>query len=112
MTTLDAKVAGDIGDTLVVILKDDGVPVNLTTATGVEAHVWKLGAVAVDLTAAVTDAANGEVTIQLGNASGWLATVATAGKWNIEYEVTFSPTNIRTWPSGRPDTFEVRAQGS
>lgn len=112
MTTLDAKVAGDVGDTCVVILQDDGTPVDLTTATGVEAHVWQSGGTPADLTAAVTSAAAGQITVQLGGAAGWLATVATPGTWLLEYEVTFSPTNVRTWPSGPPDQFTVRTQGS
>lgn len=109
MTTLDSKVAGDTGQTLIVILRDDGVVVDLTTATAVEAHVWRYGITATTLTAAVTNPAAGEITIQLDT---WLETDATPGTWLLEYEVTFSPTLTSTWPSGRPDEFEVRAQGS
>lgn len=114
MTVLDDKVAGDVGDTFIVLLKDEGVAVNLTAATGVEAHVWQSGGTAVDLTTTVTSAAAGQITVQLGATSaGWLAAVATPGAWLIEYEVTFSATDVRTWPStAKPDLFYVRAQGS
>lgn len=114
MTLLDDKVAGDVGDTFIITLQDAGVAVDLTTATGVECHVTPAaGGTSVDLATTITDAANGKITVQLAATSaGWLAAVATPGTYYLEYEVTFSATNVRTWPSGDRNSFKVRAQSS
>ena len=104
---LAPAVTGDIGDVRTITLA--GVA-NLADASAVEAHVWRNGVAAVTLTAAVADAGARTITVNLGAADGWLATVATAGQWFIEYEVTFGAT-VLTWPAGAPDVLPVRTEG-
>ena len=110
MTTWN-RVNGDVNDTIVAQLA--GVA-NLTGVTAVEAHVWPVtGGAAVTLTAAVTDATNRYVTVQLGAGGGWLPSAA-AGPWNIEYQTTWSGGAIITWPEkgSPPDQIIVRQQGA
>jgi hypothetical protein len=105
MTTWN-RVQGDVGDTIVVTL--NGVA-DLAAVTAVEAHVWR-GATVATLTAAVTDADELEVTVELGDDEGWLATAA-AGAWRFETQATFADGSILTWPSSGTDHIKVRAQG-
>lgn len=106
MTTWQ-KVAGDVGDTITVTL---GGITNLDAVQTLEAHVWVDGSDAVVLAAAVADSTASTITVDLGDATGWLAT-AGYGRWNAEYELTFLDGSKLTWPQMRPDTIVVRGQG-
>jgi len=107
MTALKPAVTGDIGDSRVLTL--NGVN-TLASATAVVAHVWTDTRASVDLDGSVTDAANSEVTIELGGVGGWLPT-ATPDLYWFEVEVTFGSTATLTWPQDTPDTLLVREQG-
>lgn len=106
--TMIRRVQGDVKDTVIVTC--DGV-VDLTAVTAAECHVWKGTATATTLTAAVTNATLRQVTVQLGGASGWLAT-AKPGEYFFETQLTYADGSILTWPSGAPDSIQVRRQGS
>lgn len=106
MTTWN-KVAGDAGDTITV---DLGGIANLDAVATVEAHVWKQGTAPAVLDADVLDAAACTITVDLGDATGWLAT-AGYGRWSLEYEVTFLDGSALTWPQLGPDTIVVRSAG-
>ena len=107
MTTLKTAVVGDIDDYRIVTL--DGVT-NLDSVTAVEAHVWSTSVDSVTLSASVVDATARTIRVELGDAAGWLATVATSGSWFIEYQVTFG-TTVLTWPGGAPDRLPVQSEG-
>ena len=98
------RVVGDSNDTIVVQILAGGAAVDLTAVSAIEAHVSLNGASASTLTATVTTAATGIVTVSLGS---WIATAA-AGPWALEIQTT-SAGVVRTWPDGTPDTIEVRA---
>lgn len=101
------RVQGDVND--VVIVTCSGVA-NLNAVTAAEAHVWQRGKTASTLAASVTNAATLQVTVQLGGATGWLAT-AKAGEWFLETQLTYADGSVLTWPEGAPDVIEVRRQG-
>jgi len=98
------RVVGDTNDTLVLQVLADGNPVDLTAVSAIEAHVALNGASAATLTAAVTTAATGIVTVTLGS---WITTAA-PGSWALEVQMT-SAGVPHSWPEGTPDTIEVRA---
>lgn len=100
------RVQGDIDDTIVVTL--NGID-NLAGVDTVEGHVWR-GTTTETLDAAVADSAARTVTVQLGDADGWLAT-ATAGYWRFEVQATFGDGTVLTWPADAADRIYVRAQG-
>lgn len=104
MTTWN-KVAGDIGDTIIV---DLGGIANLTAVTDVEAHVWKQGTDPAVLDATVLDSDECTITVELGDGTGWLAT-ATQGRWSLEYQLTFGDGSVLTWPQMKPDLLIVRS---
>ena len=91
---------GDRRPVFVVVLKDDfGEPsesiVNLTTATGVVFNMWKTADKAVKVnrgSAAITNAAGGEVTYNWGTAD-----TSEFGAFQCEVEVL--------WNDGKPETF-------
>lgn len=101
------RVQGDVGDTIVVTL--DGVA-NLDGVDTVEGHVWRQNVAAVTLDAAVTDSATRRVTVELGDADGWLSDAA-PGEWLFETVATYLDGSVLTWPQGTPDRIAVRAQG-
>lgn len=119
---LTPAVSGDLGDTRTVRL--DGLT-DLENVTAIEAHVWRTSTAGVVLAAAVVDATERTVRINLGEASGWLAT-AEPGTWFIEVEATFNDGSVLTFPSnaqprnalapsagvGSICTIEVREQGA
>lgn len=99
------KVQGDINDTIVVRL---GGVQDLTGATFV-GETWLGNGDTVELDAEVTDADAREITVDLGDADGWLSDAA-VGRWLIQYEGTFGDGSKITWPDGTPDVIEVRAE--
>ena len=112
MTTTWYRTQGDVADTIVAQLMSGATAQDLTGVTAVEAHVWpQRGGTTVTLTAAVTDATNGKVTVQLSGSSSWLNT-AVAGPYWIEYQTTWSGGAVLTWPEGPRDQIIVEAQGA
>jgi hypothetical protein len=99
------RVQGDVDD--YVDLEIDGVT-DLTTVTAVEGYVWRRRTI-VELTAAVQDAANRIVRVQLGGAAGWLAD-ARPGDWHVDVKLAFDNAQDLSWPSGVPDWIRVRAR--
>lgn len=96
---------GDVGRTLVASVAGiDG----LAAISSVEGHVWRPGddEPATVLAAAVLDAEDCTVTVQLGGVSGWLAT-AEVGVWCFRLEFV-APNIVWQWPEGiRPATITV-----
>ena len=107
MTTLKPAVSGDINDTRVFTL--NGPQSNLDDVTAIEAHVWLLGGTPETLAASVTDSATKQVTVELGDGTGWLKTAA-AGSYLFEIQATFGST-VLTWPQGSPSVLKVRTEG-
>lgn len=118
--TLKSAVAGDVDDYRLIEL--DGVT-NITGCT-IEAHVWRDGETAANLSGSVENAGDTDtdpddkpiIRVELGS---WLESVATPGAWYwIEYEVTFVDSRVWTWPNGDgphptpPDRIHVRRQGA
>lgn len=108
MSELTSVIEGDVGETRAVVLH--GVD-SLDGVASVEATIWKCGdaaATAATLSASVADAAAGVIVVEFGDASGWLATDATPGTWNLRYRVTFTDGPTLTWPNvGGADTIRV-----
>lgn len=104
---LAAAVAGDVNQTRTRTLTE------LVGATASEvdivAHVWRGTVDPEDLDADLTDSATGEVTIDFGDADGWLASRPATGVWLIEYEATFGDGEVLTLPAEWPDEIVVRA---
>jgi hypothetical protein len=118
MTKLATVVTGDVDDARVIVIGQTVagafVPIDFTGLVDeVEAHVWRQGVDSVTLAAAFTDEAAGELTVQFGDDTGWLATlVLPAGKEYkhlIEYQVTYLDGGVKTWG---PDTLPVRGQAT
>ena len=118
MTTLATVVTGDVDRVRVVVIGQTVagafVAIDFTDLVDeVEAHVWRQGVTPVTLDAAFTDEAAGELTVQLGDATGWLATLdLSAGnvyKHLIEYQITYLDGGVETWG---PDTLPVRGQAT
>lgn len=116
-TTLEYAVTGDIKDFRTLTL---GGVTDLAAASAVEAHVWRHNTHAT-LAASIVDATARTVRIELGDTSGWLPTIATAGDWNLEIQVTFADGTVLTWPQRPQDAkypntsdciLPVRSQGA
>lgn len=105
--TVFRRVQGDIGDTIDPVI--DGVQ-DLDDVTSVEAHVWRRGVDPEVLDAAVLDAADRTLLVQLGDATGWLSDAA-PGVWSVEYQLDFGASPSLTWPAGIKDFIVVSAQG-
>ena len=86
--------AGDIGETRTARLT--GVD-SLSAVDSVVAHLERKG-VRETLTASVTDPATSEVTIEMGDADGWLASSPDPGPWRLLLDVTFNDGRRLTWP--------------
>lgn len=99
------RVQGDVNDTLAVMLC--GV-VDLSGATAVETHVWRMGLPGATLVTAITDPIARTAQVEL---SPWLAD-AHPGLWKFEVQVTFGDGTVLTWPSCDPPELRVRAQGA
>lgn len=107
--TLATAVAGDVDDVRQIVL---GPPAALTAldldGATVVGHVWpEAGGAATDLAGSVVSVARKIIAINLGNASGWLASAA-PGDYFIEYEITMTNGRVWTWPSAQPDRISVR----
>lgn len=91
---------GDIGETITVRL--DGIG-TLTDAATVEAHVWTDPDNTTALEATITNPTGRLVTIELGDAEGWLATLDIPAGTTIDYQlrcrVTFTNGDVLTWPT-------------
>lgn len=111
MGYLKPAVQGDIGDQRIIVLA--GID-NLNAVASVQAHVYtgsKQSTTHVaTLDAAVVDATDCTIAVELGDANGWLAT-ATPGTYRIEYQLTFANGDVLTWPAEAGDKLKVRAQG-
>lgn len=97
--------AGDINDNIDAVLT--GVA-DLTGAT-VVAVVSHTTQPPVTLSGAIVSAVDRSVSIDLGDNTGWLATVAIAGEsYEVEFRVTWPDTTKLTWPSNNiPDRIVV-----
>jgi hypothetical protein len=102
---LAAAVAGGIGQTRTRTL-DDLVDVS-ATEVDIVAHIWKGELDPAELECDLTDSMTGTITIDFGDAYGWLATEATAGVWLLVYEVTFGDGDQYTVPAIWPDEIRV-----
>lgn len=100
------RVQGDVGDTIVMRL--DGVA-TLDGVSSVVAHVKRTGSPSATLSAAVTDAAERLVIVQLGGVGGWLAD-ADVGTWQLETEVTYLNGAVLTWSQRVRDRVIVHPQ--
>lgn len=111
MSELKAAVQGDVGDERTITLA--GID-NLDSVSAVVAHVYTGNKTetthVATLDAAVASSSDCTITVQLGDATGWLAT-ADPGNYRIEYQLTFANGDILTWPAVDGDRIRVRAQG-
>lgn len=102
------RVQGDIGDTIVITL--DGVA-DLDGVTQVRGHVWRPNGTDKEiLSADVTDPTTRTVTVQLGDATGWLSDAAPT-VWLFELETVWASGETLTWPEAAPAQINVRPQG-
>lgn len=113
MATVDPVVAGDINQTRTITRTEFGTLEDGTGDPGVAtvvAHIWRGDIEPVDLECSVDDGAECVFTIDFGDEYGWLATVATAGPWLLEYQATFTEDGAQTItvPAVWPDTIIVR----
>lgn len=96
----------DVGVTLTATLKASGDPVDLTGIDSVAFIMRMYGADApkVEATAEVTNAEAGEVRYITSDGD-----LDTAGIYRVEWEVTFSPGRIETFPSEDWDSIAVKS---
>lgn len=107
MIQLRPAVQGDVND--VRTLRLDGVE-SLTAVSAIVGHVWQNRGPRVALDAAVVDDVERTVTLSLGGAGGWLASVDPGGYF-VELQATFQDGSKLTWPAARPASINVRAEG-
>lgn len=92
-------VEGDIGD--YIVAKLSGVT-DLTSVTIVKGFVSADGFTTTELSGSVVDAVARHVRINMGNASGWLATLDIGDIEEVEFELqielTFADGTELTWP--------------
>jgi hypothetical protein len=105
MTTFKRK-QGDVRDTLTVLCRGTK---DLATATAVEARVQYGTDAGVTLPGSVLDPVARLVTIQLGNAGGWLTT-AKLGAWRMVTRITFGDGTRLTWPEDGFDELLIGPQ--
>ena len=104
---LAAAVAGDVNQTRTRTV-DELVGVSASEVE-IVAHIWRDSVDPVSLEVELTDSETGEITIDFGDADGWLASRPAAGVWLLEYEATFGDGEVLTVPAVWPDEIDVRA---